>query len=57
MARQVLPIVGQAIGSIWGPWSAAIGGMIGSAAGSAVDPNAGHEEERDDESAECMGKP
>lgn len=39
MARQVLPIVGQAIGGyIGGPWGAMIGGMIGSALGNAIDP-------------------
>ena len=39
MARQVLPIVGQAVGGYFGgPWGAMIGGMIGSALGNAVDP-------------------
>lgn len=39
MARNVLPIIGQAIGSYFGgPWGAAIGSMIGTAIGNAVDP-------------------
>lgn len=38
MARNVLPIIGQAIGSYFGPWGAAIGGAIGTIVGNAVDP-------------------
>jgi hypothetical protein len=39
VARNVLPIIGQAIGSYFGgPWGAAIGSMIGTAVGNAVDP-------------------
>ena len=39
MARQVLPIVGYAIGSYFGgPWGAAIGQAIGTVVGNAVDP-------------------
>lgn len=38
MARNILPIIGQAIGSYFGPWGAAIGGAIGSVIGNAVDP-------------------
>ena len=39
MARQVLPIVGYAIGAYFGgPWGAAIGQAIGTAVGNAVDP-------------------
>lgn len=38
MARNVLPIVGYAIGSYFGPWGAAIGQAIGTVVGNAVDP-------------------
>lgn len=39
MARNVLPIIGQAIGSYFGgPWGAAIGQAIGTVVGNAVDP-------------------
>lgn len=39
MARNVLPIIGYAIGSYFGgPWGAAIGQAIGTAVGNAVDP-------------------
>ncbi len=38
MAREVLGIVGAAVGSIWGPAGAQYGFMIGSAIGSVVDP-------------------
>jgi hypothetical protein len=39
MARNVLPIIGQAIGAYFGgPWGAAIGQAIGTVVGNAVDP-------------------